>query len=95
MGIGNASSCGRVELREHDTIGHYLWTDVYVANNYVDGTGRNNVISRVRKDAVYEYNVLADSSRYDTGRSIFCFNTDGIRIQYNEAYGNVGNDGRD
>ena len=95
VGIGNASSCGRVEFREHDTVGHYLWTDVYVAGNYIDGTGRNNIIARVSKDAIYEYNVLANSSRYDTGHSIFCFNTDGIRIQYNEAYGNVGDDGRD
>jgi hypothetical protein len=95
VGIGNASSCGRVEFREHDTICHYLWTNVYVAGNYIDNTGRNNVIARVSKDAVYEYNVLANSSRYDTGHSIFCFNTDGIRIQYNEAYGNVGDDGRD
>ncbi|MHC4546178.1 MAG: right-handed parallel beta-helix repeat-containing protein, partial [Planctomycetota bacterium] len=38
---------------------------------------------------------LANSSRYDTGHSIFCFHTDGIRIQYNEAYGNVGDDGMD
>jgi len=95
VGIGNASSCGRVEFHEHDTIGHYLWTSVYVAGNYIDSTGRNNIIARVSKDAVYEYNVLANSSRYDTGHSIFCFNTDGIRIQHNEAYGNVGDDGRD
>jgi len=95
VGIGNASSCGRVEFGEHDTIGHYLWTNVYVAGNYINGTGRNNIIARVSKDAVYEYNVLANSSRYDTGHSIFCFNTDGIRIQYNEAYGNVGDDGKD
>jgi hypothetical protein len=95
VGIGNASSCGRVEFREHDRVCHYLWTMVYVAGNYIDNTGRNNVIARVSKDAVYEYNTLANSSRHDTGHSIFCFNTDGIRIQYNEAYGNVGDDGRD
>ncbi|MCD6392090.1 MAG: right-handed parallel beta-helix repeat-containing protein [Planctomycetes bacterium] len=95
VGIGNSSSCGRVEFREHDTVAHNLWTKVYVAGNYIDRTGRNNVIARTSKDAVYEHNVLANSSRYDTGHSIFCFNTDGIKIQYNEAYGNVGNDGRD
>jgi len=95
VGIGNSSSCGRIEFRENDTVCHYLWTKVYVAGNYIDYTGRNNIIARVSKDAVYEYNTLANSSRYDTGHSIFCFNTDGIRIQYNEAYGNVGDDGQD
>ncbi len=95
VGIGNASSCGRVEFRERDTVPHHLWTKVYVAGNYIDHTGRNSIIARVSKNAVYEHNTLANSSRYDTGHSIFCFNTDGIRIQYNEAYGNVGDDGKD
>jgi len=95
VGIGNSSSCGRVEFLEDDTVGHNLWTGVYVAGNHIDSTGRNCIIARVSKDAVYERNVLANSSRYDTGHSIFCFNTDGIRIQYNEAYGNVGDEGRD
>ena len=95
VGIGNASSCGRIEFRKNDTISHNLWTKVYVAGNFVDKTGRNNVIARVSKDAVYEHNTLANSSRYDTGHSIFCFNTDGIKIQYNEAYGNLGEEGRD
>ncbi len=95
VGIGNSSSCGRIEFRENDTISHNLWTKVYVAGNFVDQTGRNNVIARVSKDAVYEHNTLANSSRYDTGHSIFCFNTDGIKIQYNEAYGNLGKEGRD
>ena len=75
--------------------GKHLWTRVYVADNVVDRTGRNNIIARVSKDAVYERNILANSSRYDTGHSIFCFNTDGIKIQYNEAYGNVGEGGID
>jgi hypothetical protein len=95
VGIGNTSSCGRIEFREHDAVSHYLWTNVYVAGNYVGYTGRNNVIARVSKDAVYEHNVLAHSSRYSTGHSIFCFNTDGIKIQCNEAYGNVGEGGID
>lgn len=95
VGIGNKSSCGRVEFREKDTVGHYLWTRVYVAGNYIDDTGRNSIIARVSKDAIYEYNILANSSRYDTGHSIFCFSTDGIKIQYNEAYGNVGSEERD
>ncbi len=95
VGIGNASSCGDVELQEDGEVCEHLWTRVYVAGNVVDTTGRNNIIARVSKDAVYEYNVLANSSRYDTGHSIFCFDTDGIKIQYNEAYGNVGDEGAD
>ncbi len=95
VGIGNKSSCGRVEFRENDTTNHYLWTRVYVAGNYIDHTGRNSIIARVSKDAIYEYNILANSSRYSTGHSIFCFSTDGIKIQYNEAYGNVGDEVRD
>ena len=90
VGIGNDSSCGGVKLLEDSEECNYLWTRVYVGGNRVDTTGRNNVIARVSKDAVYEHNVLANSSRRDTGHSIFCFNTDGVKIQYNEAYGNVG-----
>jgi len=66
-----------------------------VADNRVDTTGRNNIIARTSIDAIYERNTLARSSRYDTGHSIFCFNTDGIRIQHNEAYGNTGEEGSD
>ncbi len=90
VGIGNSSSCGGVKLLDDGEECRYLWTRVYVAGNRIDTTGRNNIIARVSKDAVYEYNILANSSRHDTGHSIFCFNTDGIKIQYNEAYGNVG-----
>jgi len=95
VGIGNHSYCGYVEFRKNDTVGHNLWTRVYVADNFIDSTGRNNIIARVSKNAVYERNTLANSSRYDTGHSIFCFNTDGIKIQYNEAYGNVGDEAID
>lgn len=95
VGIGNRSSCGRVEFREKDTVSRNLWTKVYVAGNRIEHTGRNSIIARVSKDAIYEYNTLAHSSRYDTGHSIFCFHTDGIRIQHNEAYGNVGEGGKD
>ncbi len=95
VGIGNSSSCGRVEFREHDTNVHNLWTQVYVAGNHVERTGRNGIIARVSKDGVYEYNTLAHNSRYDTGHSLFCFHTHGIKIQHNEAYGNVGEGGKD
>ena len=90
VGIGNTSSAAKVEFLESETKTENLWTNVYVAGNYIDYTGRNNIIARCSKDAVYEHNILANSSRYDTGHSIFCFDTDGIKIQYNEAYGNVG-----
>ena len=95
VGIGNDSSCGLVYVRATPVITRNLWTNVYVAKNFVDHTGRNNVIARVSKDAIYEYNTLANSSRFDTGHSIFCFRTDGIRIQHNEAYGNVGAEDHD
>ncbi len=95
VGIGNTSSCTKVEFIGSETKTEYLWTNVYVAGNYIDHTGRNNIIARCSKDAIYEHNILANSSRYDTGHSIFCFKTDGIKIQYNEAYGNVGDGGKD
>ena len=95
VGISNSSSCASVEFKGDKVPTKHLWTDVYVGGNYVDQTGRNNVIARHSKDAIYEHNVLANSSRYDTGHSIFCFGTDGIKIQYNEAYGNTGDGGID
>ena len=95
VGIGNSSSCSRVTFEGDKVTTKNLWTKVYVAGNYVDRTGRNNVIARASKDAIYEHNILANSSRYDTGHSIFCFKTDGIKIQYNEAYGNTGKGGID
>ena len=93
--IGNTSSCGRIEFLEDKTISHNLWTDVYVAGNFVKDTGRNNVIARCSVNAVYEKNTLVNSSRYSTGHSLFNFNTDGIKMQFNEVYGNVGEGGID
>ena len=85
MGIGNASSCGRVEFRERDTVCHYLWTMVYVAGNYIDNTGRNNVIARVSKDAVYEYNIFFFKGRGKWGK-----NADGINTSFhNNLYFNI------
>ena len=95
VGIGNSSSCSKVTFKGDKVTTQNLWTKVYVGGNYVDRTGRNNVIARSSKDAVYEHNVLAHSSRYSTGHSIFCYGTDGIKIQYNEAYGNTGEGGID
>jgi len=97
VGIGNNSPHAKILFgtEAEDQRTDYFWTRVYVACNFIDHTGRNNIIARVSKDAVYEYNTLANSSRYSTGHSIFCFNTRGIKIQYNEVYGNVGEGGRD
>jgi hypothetical protein len=39
VGIGNTSSCGRVEFRESDTLPHYLWTNA--ALNFGQQTGSN------------------------------------------------------
>ena len=91
VGIGNAYYSGGVKQNKHERVTiNRMWTGVYVAGNYIDNTGRNAIIARASKDAVYEYNTLANSSRYSIGHTIYCFNTDGIKIQYNEAYGNVG-----
>ncbi len=96
VGIGNRSDCGGVDVHEDGTYtAKNLWTSVYVADNHVSYTGRNCIIARVSKDAIYERNILAHSSRYSTGHSIFNFDTDNIKIQYNEAYGNVGDGGMD
>jgi hypothetical protein len=97
VGIGNNSPHAKVRFGSDaggPDEGHF-WTKVYVAGNFVDHTGRNSIIARVSEDAVYEYNTLAHSSRYSTGHSIFCYNTRGIKIQYNEVYGNVGPGGHD
>lgn len=97
VGIGNNSPYAKVrfgpDAGDPDT--EHFWTKVYVAGNFVSHTGRNAIIARVSEDAVYEYNTLAHSSRYSTGHSIFCFNTRNMKIQYNEAYGNVGPGGHD
>ena len=69
VGIGNSSPHAKVlfDTEAEGQRAHYFWTGVYVAGNFVNHTGRNNIIARVSKDAVYEYNTLANSSRYSTG----------------------------
>jgi len=64
--------------------------NVRIAGNIVGPTGRNNMIVRVSDDAIVEHNRLIKSSIYDTGHSVFNFNTDNCKIQYNEAYDNIG-----
>ncbi len=95
VGIATASSCGGVVFDGRDVVSRNLWTNVHIADNYVCRTGRNGIIVRCAKDAVCEYNTVAHSSRAEKGHSIFCFDSDGTRIQYNEAYGNIGDDGQD
>jgi hypothetical protein len=96
VGIGNYAKYANVDLLPNGGLfTENLWTRVYVAGNYLNRTGRNAIIARASLDAVYEHNTLANSSRYSSGHSIFCFDTAGIIIQYNEAYGNVGNDTHD
>ena len=86
VGISNTSSF--VNLTGGDTA--QLWTNVYVAQNYVARTGRNGIIGRVSKDAIYEYNTLSETSRFSTGHSIYNFETSGFIAQHNEAFGNLG-----
>lgn len=91
VGIENSARHSSVDLLpEGGLFTKNLWTRVYVGGNVLNRTGRNCIIARASLNAIYEHNILANSSRYDSGHSIFCFNTDGIKIQHNEAYGNVG-----
>jgi len=92
-GVGIGSDSDFIDVDSGDR--EYLWTDLYVAHNFIDDTDRNNVILRSCVDAVVEYNVFANSSRASTGHNLFNFHTVGFVAQYNEAYGNVGDDGFD
>lgn len=85
VGIGNVSSWGGVQDDDY-----YPWENHIIRGNRVEHTGRNAIIIRMSINPVAEYNVLPYSSRYSTGHSIFNFNTDGMVMQYNEAYGNTG-----
>ncbi len=77
----------------HDFVGDSrpnAMTNLYVAHNRVDSSGRNCIIARDSDYAVYEYNTAANCGRYSHGNSIFNFRTLGLVFQYNEAYGNTG-----
>lgn len=87
-GVGISNTSAFVDLPRGDTA--QLWTNVYVAHNYVARTGRNGIIGRVSRDAVYEYNTLAETSRFSTGHSMYNFETSGFLAQHNEAFGNLG-----
>lgn len=85
VGIGNQSS-----WRDINTEKYYPWTEFIIRGNFVDRTGRNSIILRNALNPLIEYNIAANSSRFDTGHSIVNFNTINCVVQYNEAYGNTG-----
>ena len=84
VGISNQSSWGNINT---DT--YHPWTDFVIRGNRVEHTGRNGIIVRYALNPLVEYNILAYNSRFDTGHSVFNFNTVGCVVQYNEAYGNT------
>lgn len=85
VGIGNQSSWGSI-----NTADYYPWTSYVIRGNRVEQTGRNGIIVRYSTNPIAEYNVLAHTSRYSVGHSIFNFNTKECVMQYNEVYGNIG-----
>ena len=85
LGIANQSSYASITSNSR-----YPSLNIFIRGNIVSNTGRNNMIIRASDGAIVEHNTLINSSRYDTGHSVFCFNTIGVKIQFNEAYGNKG-----
>ena len=92
LGIGNSANRNYARI---DSSPRYASLQYQIRGNKISNTGRNNVIIRVTDYALVEYNTLANSSRYDTGHSIFNFHTENVVIQYNEAYGNQGPGSKD
>lgn len=86
VGIANQSSWGSI-----NDLDYHPWTEFAIRNNRVEHTGRNGIIVRYAQNPVVEYNIVAYSSRFSTGHSIFNFNTVDCIVQYNEAYGNTSN----
>lgn len=84
VGISNQSSWGNIVSDSF-----YPWTNFVIRNNRVEQTGRNGIIVRYALKPIVEYNTLAYNSRFDTGHSVFNFNTVDCIVQYNEAYGNT------
>ncbi len=91
-GLGIATQSNHASINASD---RYPFLDVLIKGNRVSNTGRNNVIIRVSDNPVVEHNTLINSSRFDTGHSIFTFNTNNAVIQFNEAYGNRGEGDKD
>ncbi len=88
VGIGNTSTWGDIHSSTY-----FPWTNFVIRGNRVEHTGRNGIIARMGIDQRVEYNVLANNSRYSTGHSVFNFASVGCIMQYNEAYGNIGEPG--
>jgi hypothetical protein len=86
VGISNQSSWGNI-----NTPTYHPWTNFIIRRNRVEQTGRNGIIVRYSINPLVEYNTLAYNSRFDTGHSVFNFNTINCVVQYNEAYGNTSN----
>jgi hypothetical protein len=84
VGISNQSSWGKI-----NTPDYHPWTNFVIRKNRVEHTGRNGIIVRYAIKAIVEYNTLASNSRFDSGHSVFNFNTVDCIVQYNEAYGNT------
>ncbi len=85
LGIANQSSYASITSSSR-----YPSLNIQIRGNRISNTGRNNLIIRASDGSVVEYNTLVNTSRHDTGHSVFCFNTDAVVMQYNEAYGNTG-----
>jgi hypothetical protein len=90
VGIANQSSFGSMNTSTYNP-----WSDLLIKGNRVEYTGRNGIIVRYAKNPVVEYNVVAYSSRFDTGHNIFNFNTTNCIVQYNECYGNTSDNPND
>lgn len=90
LGIANQSSHARINANPR-----YPSLNIKIRGNRISNTGRNNLIIRASDNSIVEHNTFANSSRYDTGHSVFCFNTESVKIQYNEAFGNTGSGDHD
>jgi hypothetical protein len=85
VGISNQSSWGNITSNSY-----YPWENIIIQKNKVVKTGRNGIIIRYSKKPIVQYNTVAYSSLYDSGHSIFNFNTTDCLVQFNEVYGNRG-----
>jgi len=86
IGISNQSSWGAIT--ESDW---YPWLNYHVRDNYIDTTGRNACIMRDADTPVFEYNTIANSTRWgDAGHSVYNWDCKSTKMQFNEAYGNTG-----
>lgn len=85
VGISNQSSWGGI-----NSDNYHPWDNVRIRKNEIKNTGRNGIILRYAHNPYIEFNIVANSSLYDSGHSIFSFNTTDCVIQFNEVYGNHG-----